>query len=232
MLLAVPAVAARNGGHVARQKRQIDPDRKERRERILAEAATLIAKHGYLGVNLSDIGAAAGIVGSGIYRHFDSKVAILVELFDRVVDRLVDDAEACLRDTDRPETILAVLVRGQVRFTMGERALCEVYLQEARSLPAQDSRRLRWKMRHYVDLWQEALASVRADLPPAKIQVLVHAAISTIHSPLRYRGHLSDSELATFLEEVACSMLGVEPLALDADPGTDVHAPAVQDLAG
>jgi AcrR family transcriptional regulator len=216
---------------VARQKRQVDPERKERRERILAEAATLIARHGYLGVNLADIGAAAGIVGSGIYRHFDSKVAILVELFDRVVDRLIDDAEACLRDTDKPETILAVLVRGQVRFTMDERALCQVYLQEARNLPEQDGRRLRWKMRHYVDLWQEALASVRADLPPAKIQVLVHAAISTIHSPLRYRGHLSDSELSAFLEEVTCSMLGVAPLMLDADPALD-HPVAEQNMAG
>ncbi len=217
---------------MARQKRQIDPDRKERRERILAEAATLIARHGYLGVNLADIGAAAGIVGSGIYRHFDNKVAILVELFDRVVDRLVDDAEACLRDTDRPETILAVLVRGQVRFTMSERALCEVYLQESRNLPAQDMRRLRWKMRHYVDLWQEALASVRADLPPAKIQVLVHAAISTIHSPLRYRGHLDDAELSAFLEEVACAMLGVPPLPIEADPAVESGSTAERRMAG
>ena len=60
-----------------------DPDR---RERILRAAAELIAQRGYLGVNLADIGTAAGIVGSGIYRHFDSKAAILVEMFDRVVD--------------------------------------------------------------------------------------------------------------------------------------------------
>ena len=41
-------------------------------------------------------------------------------------------------------------------------------------------------------------------------------AISTIHSPLRYRGQLSDFELSIFLGEVACSMLGVELLITDA----------------
>jgi AcrR family transcriptional regulator len=217
---------------VARQKRQVDPERKERKERILTEAATLIAERGYLGVNLTDIGAAAGIVGSGIYRHFDNKAAILVALFDRVVDRLVDDAEAYLRNSNSPETILAALVRGQVQFTMGEHALCQVYLQESRNLPEQDIRRLRWKQRHYVDLWQEALATVRADLPPAKIQVLVHAAISTIHSPLRYRSHLSDSELSMFLEEVACAMLGVEPLPVEATSLIQSDIGSEQDMAG
>lgn len=184
----------------------------ERPERILAAAATLIARHGYLGVNLADIGSAAGIVGSGIYRHFDSKVAILVALFDRVVDRLIVDAEASLRSFDRQEATLASLVRGQVQFTIDERTLCQVYLQESRNLPENDTRRLRWKQRHYVDLWQEALAAVRPELSPARAQVLVHAAISAIHSALRYRNHLAEDELRSFLEEVACSMLGVEPL--------------------
>lgn len=194
------------------ERRIRDPERKER---ILGAAATLIAKHGYLGVNLTDIGSAAGIVGSGVYRHFDNKVAILVALFDRVVDRLIVDAEASLRASDSAEATLAALVRGQVRFTISERALCQVYLQESRNLPEQDGRRLRWKQRHYVDLWQEALMSVREDLTPAQVQVLVHAAISVVHSSLRYRNHMEETELAAFLERVACGTLGIEPLPAD-----------------
>ena len=41
---------------------------------------------------MADIGAEAGIVGSGIYRHFDSKTAILVAMADRVMDRLMTRA--------------------------------------------------------------------------------------------------------------------------------------------
>ncbi|ODU07621.1 MAG: hypothetical protein ABS81_00505 [Pseudonocardia sp. SCN 72-86] len=202
----------------------------ERKERILVEAAQLIARRGYLGVNLADIGSAAGIVGSGVYRHFDNKGAILVALFDRVVDRLIVDAEDSLRASDSPETTLAALVRGQVRFTISERALCQVYLQESRNLPDQDSRRLRWKMRHYVDLWQEALVSVREDLSPAQVQVLVHAAISTIHSALRYRNHLDEPDLAAFLEQVTCGMLGIEPLP--SDTSTPADGPHEDTIAG
>lgn len=188
------------------QARIRDP---ERRERIVAAAAELIARRGYLGVNLSEIGAAAGIVGSGIYRHFDTKAAILVEMFDRVVDLLVVDAETLLRDADRPEATLSQLVRGQVDFTLGERTLCEVYLQEARNLPEQDLRRLKWKQRHYVDFWQDLLQSIHPDLDAGQAQVRVHAAISAVHSVLKYRPHLDDPDLAGALFSVACAVLGI-----------------------
>lgn len=194
---------------MAGERRIRDP---ERRERILEVAAALIAKRGYTGVSLGEVGSAAGIVGSGIYRHFENKVGILVELFDRVVDRLIVDAENCLKTYSTPEEILAALVRGQVRFTIDERALCQVYLQEARNLPEADARRLRWKQRHYLDLWQEILAATNPDRPPPQVQGLVHAAISTIHSSVRYRNHMADDELGAFLEETACRVLGLPPL--------------------
>jgi AcrR family transcriptional regulator len=60
-----------------------DPARKER---ILAAAADLVASSGYHAVSMADIGAAAGITGSGIYRHFASKSALLVALFDQAID--------------------------------------------------------------------------------------------------------------------------------------------------
>lgn len=197
------------------ERRIRDPERKKR---ILAAAATLIARHGYLGVNLTDIGSAAGIVGSGVYRHFNNKGAILVALFDRVVDRLIVDAEDALRASETSEATLAALVRGQVRFTIGERTLCQVYLQEAHNLPEADSRRLRWKQRHYIDLWQEALVSMRDDLTPPEVQMLVHAAIAAVHSSLRYRSHMGEAEMTRFLERLACSMLGIEPLPEEDHP--------------
>lgn len=197
------------------RRRVRDP---ERPERILAAAAVLIAQRGYLGVNLTNIGAEAGIVGSGIYRHFDSKAAILAALFDRVVDRLIADAEVSLRTFERQDETLASLVRGQVRFVFDERSLCRVYLQESGNLPEQSTRRLRWKQRHYLDLWQDAVAAVRPELSPASVHALVHATISAIHSVLRYRTQFAEPEQQEiFLEEVACSMLGIGTLAADTD---------------
>ena len=52
-------------------------------------AAALGARRGFDAISMADIGAEAGIVGSGVYRHFDSKTAILVAMADRVMDRLM-----------------------------------------------------------------------------------------------------------------------------------------------
>src|ERR1039458_1279700 len=70
-------------------RRRRDPDRKER---ILVAAAALGAARGFDAISMADIGAEAGIVGSGVYRHFDSKTAILVAMADRVMDRLMTGA--------------------------------------------------------------------------------------------------------------------------------------------
>src|SRR6201987_3451636 len=68
-------------------QRRRDPDRKER---ILVAAAALGAARGFDAISMADIGAEAGIVGSGVYRHFDSKTAIPVGMAGRVMDRLMD----------------------------------------------------------------------------------------------------------------------------------------------
>ena len=200
----------------------------ERKRRILDAAAELIAEHGFLGVNLADIGTAAGIVGSGIYRHFDSKAAILVELFDGVVDRLIADAEAALQTSDDPVATLGALVHGQVRFTIEERRPCQVYLAEARNLPEGDLRRLRWKQRHYVDLWQDVLGTIRPELSRPQRQVLVHAAISGLHSVLRFHSPLSSDELAEFMESTARHTLGLDVLVAHAE---QVRPPSEADTA-
>jgi AcrR family transcriptional regulator len=214
-LLAVHHTRPVTGCVPARSERTTVPTSRairdpERKKRILDAAADLIAKHGFLGVNLNDIGAAAGIVSTGIYRHFDSKAAILVGLFDRVVDRLIRDAEAALRASEDPAMTLGTLVRGQVQFTIEERQLCQVYLQEARNLPEGDQRTLRWKQRHYIDLWQDVLGAIRPELSQPQRQLLVHAAISGMHSVLRFHSPLPEDQLAASMESIARHTLGLD----------------------
>jgi AcrR family transcriptional regulator len=182
----------------------------ERRERILLAATDLIARHGYLGVSLGEIGAAAGIVGSGIYRHFDNKSGILVELFDRVVDHLVADAESDLGASTDPVATLRMLVAGHVRFTMDELLLCRVYLQEAHNLPGDDQQRLRQKQRTYVGIWRDVLCAARPGLLGAQAQALVHAAIAAIHSVLHFRPDLTAAETSALLATAAERVLGID----------------------
>lgn len=198
------------------------PDDPGRQTRILDAAATLIARDGFLAVNMTDIGNAVGISGSGVYRHFPSKSAILLALFDKVVDNLVEDAEQASRTLSDPSMVLQCLVQRHIDFTLRERELCLVYLQEARNLPEPDLRRLRWKQRHYVDLWEEALTAVRGDLGPHEPKVVVHACIAAIHSVLQYQTSLGQAEQARRVELVVYDTLGLrEPASLRV-PDNDV----------
>ncbi|HVV24469.1 MAG TPA: helix-turn-helix domain-containing protein, partial [Pseudonocardiaceae bacterium] len=118
--------------------RRRDPDR---RQRILDAAAELVARRGYHDVGMADIGAAAGITGSAIYRHFDGKSAVLVALLDRVIDDLSRDAAEIVTSADEPRTVLRRLIRGQVSFVLTDRTLAQVYHNEILNLPAADRHR-------------------------------------------------------------------------------------------
>src|SRR5689334_23742856 len=88
--------------------RRRDPDRKER---ILVAAAALGARRGFDAISMADIGAEAGIVGSGVYRHFDSKTAILVAMADRVMDRLMTRSGQIIDTAPGDLAALSLLVR-------------------------------------------------------------------------------------------------------------------------
>jgi AcrR family transcriptional regulator len=169
--------------------RRRDP---ERRQRILTAAAGLVAERGYHEVAMSDIGAAAGIVGSGIYRHFDGKSAVLVALFDRVIDDLTrDSAEILARGLDPAATLM------------------RVYHSEIASLPADDSRRLRRKQRLYIEEWVHVLELLRPEADDAALRALVHAAIGAVQSTLFYSSGLPGERLAALLTAAARATLFV-----------------------
>src|SRR5215210_2060319 len=70
----------------------------DRRSQLLAAAERLIAEHGFLAVRLEDIGAAAGVSGPAIYRHFPNKEALLVELLVGVSTRLLAGARSVVAE--------------------------------------------------------------------------------------------------------------------------------------
>jgi AcrR family transcriptional regulator len=180
--------------------RRRDP---ERRQRILAAAAELVAERGYHEVGMSDIGAAAGIVGSGIYRHFDGKSAVLVALFDRVIDDLTRGAAQILSRGLEPEQTLRELIAAHVRITLDDRMLMRVYHNEIASLPAEDNRRLRRKQRIYIEEWVHILDVLRPEVDDAAARALVHAGIGAVHSTLFYSSGLPAGRLAKLMAAAA-----------------------------
>ncbi|MUM04801.1 TetR family transcriptional regulator [Mycobacterium sp. CBMA 213] len=181
----------------------------ERKTRILAAAADLVAHKGFHAVSIAEIGAAAGITGSGIYRHFESKSAVLVALFDRVIDELLRDENEIVSTTPNLTSALDRLIAGQVQFVVGDRELAQVYYNEINNLPDEDRRRLRRKQRLYLEEWVHLVNEQRPDLNDTEARTVVHTVIGAIQSTLFHNTGLAEDRLRVLLTSAARAILGI-----------------------
>jgi AcrR family transcriptional regulator len=151
-----------------------------RRELLLAAAIRLFHRLGYHAVGMEDIGGAAGINASSVYRYFPSKGDLLAAAYYRASDRLAASTATALRGAADPDDALRRLVEAYVGFTFGESDLVAVYLAENSNLPEPDRHELRKVQRLHVEEWVRLLTQVRPDLPAPDARVLVHAAINLV----------------------------------------------------
>jgi len=184
-------------------QRTRDPARKEK---ILDAAAGLLADNGYHAVSMAEIGERAGIVGSGIYRHFENKAAILVELFERVIDDLLEQGRSAVEGTTNLTAALDQLVKDQVEFVVFKRHLAQIYHNEISNLPREDQIRLRRKQRQYLEEWVHVLGELKGCAEP-ETRTRVYVAIGAIQSVLFHQVLLSPEELVTMLTQSARAIL-------------------------
>jgi TetR/AcrR family fatty acid metabolism transcriptional regulator len=74
----------------------------------LDAAIVEIARRGYFQTTVSDIARRAGVADGTIYLYFRSKKEILVSIFDRAMDRFIEDGK---RELARLEDVEAKLTR-------------------------------------------------------------------------------------------------------------------------
>lgn len=79
------------------------------RERFVAEATRLFARHGYAATSVADIQLACGLTaGSGaLYKHFPSKQALLAEVIGTHIDTLHEGSRSFVEQL--PEDLTAAL---------------------------------------------------------------------------------------------------------------------------
>lgn len=151
-----------------------------RRDLILQAAAELFAQRGFHGVSIDDLGAAAGIAGPGVYRHFRSKDAVLGELLLTVSEDLLSGAQQRLEFTD-PDHGLEVLVAAHVQFAVAHPSLITLQAHDLDSLNEVDRRRVRRLQRQYLEVWVDTLRAT-SDVDPETALAAVHAVIGLINS--------------------------------------------------
>lgn len=154
----------------------------DRRGQLIAAAERLVADRGYLAVRLEDIGAAVGVSGPAIYRHFPNKEALLVELLVGISTRLLAGAREVIADTEDPLDALDRLVDFHLDFTFGESDLIRIQDRDLGHLPAAAERQVRRAQRQYVEIWVQVLSELNPGLDEDEARVMAHAAFGLLNS--------------------------------------------------
>jgi AcrR family transcriptional regulator len=178
-----------------------------RRQQILSTAAELFAQRGFHGVSVVDLGAAVGISGPALYRHFASKDAMLAEMLISISEELLSVGTSRSRAAGSPQEALVALVAWHTDFALHNKALIVVQDRDWDSLPDEARDKVRALQNAYVDLWAEQLRTQRPSMSLEEARARAHAAFGLLNSTPRISG-LGEEELSATLQQMALAALG------------------------
>ncbi len=173
-----------------------DRAKAERSDALLSAAAALFAERGFSGVSLEDIGAAVGVSGPAVYRHFAGKQALLGALLIGVSTRLVAGGTAHAESAGDDEERMRALIRFHVGFALGNADVIRVQDRDLPHLTDDDRAEVRRLQRAYIDLWITALAPL-CDAPPEQLRLRVQAGFGLINSTPHSTRSATRSQAAT-----------------------------------
>jgi AcrR family transcriptional regulator len=139
-----------------------DRAKAERSDAILHAAARLFAERGYTGVSLEEIGAAVGVSGPAVYRHFAGKQALLGAVLVKVSQDLIRGGEQVADGASAPDERMQALIRFHVDFALGNAEVIQVQDRDVAHLSDTDRAEVRRLQRAYIELWMAALSPLHA----------------------------------------------------------------------
>lgn len=189
--------------------------RPDRRARILAAAMDLFHTKGFHATGMDEIGAAAGISGPGVYRHFQSKEEILATGLKRAVEGVLARSRAIVAEADSPRQALEGLVASFVDGLLADRWLSAVLMRERHALSPPTRRWVERAEEQHVERWVDALRLQRPELSEGEAHLMVHAALWMCLSVAYHDGGLDPTREAEVLTRMVCAGLlcGVGPLS-------------------
>src|SRR4051795_11367916 len=178
--------------------------RPSRREQILQAAAQLFAERGSRAVGVDDVGAAVGVTGPAIYRHFASKDAMLAEMLVRISEFLLAGGRERVAEAGAdPAPQLRALISFHVDFALDNPALIPVQDRDLSTLPDAEAAQVRRLQRRYVEVWVTVLARLHPAADAATCRARAHAVFGLINSTPHSAGRLDRAAMAGLLIEMA-----------------------------
>lgn len=174
----------------------------DRRAALLTAAARLFADNGFSQVSLEELGAAAGVSGPAVYRHFASKQAVLAALLVGVSESLLAGGQAVIATHPTPESSLRALIDFHVDFAVRDSPIIRVHDRDLHSLSDESRHRVRELQRRYSELWVDVVAQQRPE-SRAEIRVRVQAVFGLINSTPYAASGIGQNQLRALLADMA-----------------------------
>lgn len=147
----------------------------DRRQQIIDTAAVLFADRGFHGVSVHDIGAACGISGPAIYKHFRGKDELLTHTLTGISEHLLAGGRARAGD-------VSALVTFHVDFALTHPERIVVQEREWAHLDDEGRTAVRRLQVEYIDVWVDALRATRDDLDRPTARAAVQATFGLLNS--------------------------------------------------
>ena len=147
---------------------------------LIDAALDLFHKFGYRNTSTTDVGAAAGISGPAVYRHFANKEDLLTAVLD--VTAQLMETSAAEATALSPDDALEFLLESYAAFCVQRPGLSMIWLEERRNLSDDVRERIGGGHQDYIWIWTDTVAAVRPDLSRAEAHILAQLAIGLMTS--------------------------------------------------
>ncbi len=188
---------------------------KETQKRVLKEALTLFAHHGYAAVSMRQIAGQCGIQAGALYNYFPTKQAILHGLMKSHMEALLQALEVEPKE-DNPKEALDAFTRFHIRYHIDKPEEVFIAYMELRNLEAEpysEIMKLRQKYeRHLRGILREGQASGDFKIDDVPVSAMAIISMMTgVNTWFRYGGRLSVEEIEKIYVNLVLAVVGLAP---------------------
>jgi AcrR family transcriptional regulator len=177
-----------------------------RREQLLAAASRLFAERGFRSVSIEDLASEAGVSGPALYRHFDSKEAILTDLLIDVSEQLLREGTEKVTNATSPSDAIRSLIAFHTDFALRDRDLIRIQDHDFANLALNDAKTVSRLQRAYLEVW----VTVLEQLEPAQSESVIRTKIQAVF------GLLNSTPHSALHRETETTRAVLEAMAIDA----------------
>ena len=188
---------------------------KETEKRVLKEALTLFAHHGYAAVSMRQIAGQCNIQAGALYNYFPTKQSILHGLMKTHMEDLLLalDAEPVL---EQPKAALEAFARFHIRYHIDKPEGVFVAYMELRNLepePYAEIMKLRQKYERFLrKILRDGQASGDFKIDDVPVTTMAIISMMTgVNTWFRYGGRLGVEEIENIYVNLVLSVVGLAP---------------------